>query len=353
MKAERQRDRLSISARNQPEVVVNDKRVINFCSNDYLGLTSHPTIIKALMEGANRYGLGSGASAIVSGYFNVHREFEEAIADYLNHERALLFASGYAANISLLRAIVSRHALIASDRLCHASILDGIQLSRAKHKRFSHHDFKEALALNPQFIITESIFGMEGDITPLDQLINLTNETGIKIIVDTAHSAGLFAIPNVDYTITPLGKTFASMGATISGKCNDMEAVLQGARAYHYSTAMPPAIAYANLAALKIIQTETWRKASLEHLIAFFNKEACSRHIPLMSNNLTPIKTILINDNQRTMQIRNLLLDKGYWIAGIRPPTVPTHTARLRISLSALHSENNITQLLDEIAVLL
>jgi len=275
------------------------------------------------------------------------------MADHLQHERAILFSSGYAANISLLGAISKRHDVIAADKLVHASIIDGLTLARAKYIRFPHHDFHAALKANPSVIVTESVFSMEGDITPLNQLLELSKDKPIKTIVDTAHSFGLLETPIATFTITPLGKTMASMGAIISGKHDDIELVLQKARAYHYSTALPPAIAHANLTALHILQQETWRKATLQHLIDYFIKAADERNIPLMNKDRTPIKTILIQDNEKTMRIKNRLLTDGFFIGGIRPPTVPLHTARLRISLSALHNEQQITALLDRLATLL
>jgi len=344
------RERLAMTECSPPYAIIQGKKVINFCSNDYLGIAKHPSVINALIDGALRYGLGSGASPIVSGYCNAHRTCEEAFADYLKHERAILFSSGYAANISVLPAIATRNDVIASDKLIHASLLDGIQLSRAKHVRFSHQDFNAALASKPTIIVTESIFSMEGDITPVDTLINLTQHANIKVVLDTAHSFGLMKSPTVDYTITPLGKALASIGAIISGKHDQIEQVLQKSRSYHYSTALPPAIAYANIAALKILRDETWRLDKLNHLIQQFIKGARERNISLMTQEQTPIKTILIRDNQKTMQIKNKLLNEGYWIGGIRPPTVPKNMARLRISLSALHNEYMITRLLDAIA---
>lgn len=347
------RSRTAITERESAHIIIDGKKVINFCSNDYLGLAQHPEIIKQFIKGAELYGLGSSASPIVSGYFNAHQAFEEAIATHLHHERAILFSSGYAANISIMSAIATRQDVIASDKLCHASILDGIQLSRAKHVRFQHQDFQHAQSLHPSVLVTESIFSMEGDITDLQALKQFKKVNHpAKIVLDTAHSFGLCTIPDnsyIDYTITPLGKTLASMGATISGTHDNIENILQRARGYHYSTALPPAIAYANLAALQIIQTETWRQEKLEYLINYLLIEAEKRAISFISKDVTPIKTILIKDNNKTMKIKRALFEKGYWIGGIRPPTVPLHTARLRISLTALHQEKDITSLLDEI----
>lgn len=347
------RKRTAITERDSAHVIINGLRVINYCSNDYLGLSQHPTIIKSFVKGAQLYGLGSTSSPVVSGYFNAHLAFEEAIADYLKHERAILFSSGYAANISIMRAITKRHDVIASDKLCHASLLDGIQLSRAKHLRYRHQDLEHAKELQPTVLVTESIFSMEGDITSASSLQQFMNDTNASVVLDTAHSFGLFQSPAVDYTITPLGKALGSMGATISGSEENIENILQHARAYLYSTALPPAIAHANLTALSIIKTETWRQEKLHYLIRHFLKEAEKLAIPLISTDPTPIKTILIKDNQKTMQIKEALLTHGYWIGGIRPPTVPKNTARLRISLTCLHDEHDITRLLNVIRDLL
>lgn len=338
------RERHTITERDGVYTVIDGKRVLNFCSNDYLGIATHEAIVKSFIMGAEKYGLGSGASPIVSGYFNAHQAFEEAMANYLGHERALLFSSGYAANISIMRAITTRSDIIASDKLCHASLIDGICLSLAKHKRFRHQDIAHALSFQPTHLVTESIFSMEGNITRLPVLNNIVT------ILDTAHSVGLDIAPHypmIDYTISPLGKAFGSLGGVISGSHDRMETLLQRGRAYHYSTALPPAIAHANLTALDIIQTEHWRQEKLKSLIQYFLKEARARDIPLISNDPTPIKAILIQDNDKTMRIKNALLANGMWIGGIRPPTVPKNTARLRICLSALHEEKHIAHLLD------
>lgn len=336
------RQRFMISERNGSEIMLQKCKAINFCSNDYLGLAKHPAIIKAFIDSAQQYGLGASASPIVSGYFRTHQKLEEAFADYLQKERALLFSSGFLANISLFHALTNENEMIASDRLCHASILDGIKLAKAKHRRFPHQAI-DLIPTNANWIVTESIFSMEGDITPLAEIKQL----GVKTIVDTAHSAGIYKVTGADIVVTPLGKTFASLGAIVAGSHDDIETILQKARGYHYATALPPAVAAATLAALNVIKIESERIQILFSLIQFFLNKAAQLNIPLVSNDLTPIKTILIGDNRKTMQLKEQLLTKGFFVAGIRPPTVPRNSARLRITITFHHTEQDILGLLE------
>jgi 8-amino-7-oxononanoate synthase len=348
-------------------IKINQQSLINFSHNDYLCLAAHPFVKQKFIEGAEKYGLGSGASAMVSGYQAPHRLFEEKIAEFLKRDQAILFSSGYLANIGLIASLGNRQSLIVSDKFCHASLLDGIQLSRAKHLRYQHNNLKQAEQLltsridkNTTLLITESIFSMEGDISKLDQLVVIAKKANAILIADDAHAIGVLGETgrgiteyyslnqhDVPYLVTPLGKALGSMGGIISGKKPLIEAIEQFARTYRYSTALPPAIAYANLAALKVLEEENWRREELWDKIKFFIKEANQRNLPLVSQDLTPIKSILIKDNKQAIKIKELLFNKGFFISCIRPPTVPKNTTRLRISLNCLHEKKDILSLLD------
>ncbi len=352
------RYRCLIENREQTVAIIAGKNVINFCSNDYLNLSMHPLVKKALAKGAFQYGLGSSASHLVSGYLKPHQQLEEAFAEILNRERALLFNSGYQANLGVISTLLSRNNLIISDKYCHASLIDGIILSRAKHLRYAHQDLNQAENLlknnlhKKTFLVTESIFSMEGTLTDISEIIALSKIYNNYLILDDAHGFGVlpayYSAKEVPCLITPLGKAAGSMGAIVSGSHDLIENLLQFSRLYRYTTALPPAICYATLAALNIIKKENWRREKLHELAKFFNQEAIKRELPLTAYNLSPIKCILVSSNQKTMLIKNKLFQQGFFVSGIRPPTVPFNKARIRISLNCLHHKKHIIALLDQ-----
>jgi 8-amino-7-oxononanoate synthase len=361
------RERYAISHRNENDIIIDNQRLINFSSNDYLGLASHPALKKAFIAGVERYGVGSGASALVSGFYQSHQQCEEAFAAFFQREKAILFNSGYLANLSIIQTLITRNKKIVADKLCHASILDGIQLSRGQCVRYRHQDIIHLQSIlqqtAPHLLITESVFSMEGDISPITDIANLAKLYQVPLMVDDAHSAGVLgengrgiseyyhltstALP---YLVVPLGKAFASMGAIVCGSRELIDSLIQFARSYCYTTALPPAIAHATMTALQLVEKENWRRHRLNELIQFFIQQAQQRNLNLVSTDLTPIKSILIGENASTVKIKNKLLEQGFFVACIRPPTVPVNTARLRISLNCLHHENDIIQLLDLIA---
>jgi 8-amino-7-oxononanoate synthase len=290
------------------------------------------------------------------------------MAEFLQRDRALLFSSGYLANIGLMSSLSHRHHVILSDKLCHASLLDGITLSRAKHLRYRHNDVNHAAILLKKLnahsiLVTESVFSMEGDISPVDQLAHLTKHHQSTLIVDDAHGVGVLgkygrgicdyyhlSQEDIPCLITALGKSLGSIGAVISGKGILIDALIQFSNTYRYTTALPPALAYATIESLKVLQNELWRREVLQELIQFFIEEAHKRSLTIISKDVTPIKSILIGDNARALKIKEHLQHKGFFISCIRPPTVPSQTARLRISLNCLHTKQDISILLDTIA---
>lgn len=363
------RQRFVIDDRQENIIHVEGRKVINFSSNDYLALADHPDLKKAFKQGVDQYGLGSGSSPVVSGYYRSQYLLEEKFSEFFNRERSLLFNSGYVANIGLLAAFQDRHGSIYADKHCHSSILDGIALSKRKNIRYRHNDLthlKDLLggAARKPLLMTESVFSMEGCISPIKQIAALRPKDAV-LIVDDAHGVGvlgekgrgiiehdLLVKKEVDYLVAPLGKAFASMGAVVSGSADLIEHLLQFSKTYQYSTALPPALAHATLTALQLVQNDDWRRSQLRDLIKFFISEASLRSLALSSTDLTPIKSIIIGDNTKTLMIKEALLALGFFVSCIRPPTVEKGTARLRISLNCMHRKEDILSLLDSIELL-
>lgn len=358
------RKRFIVTGRENSNLIkVNGQSCINFCSNDYLGLANHPTVKEAFIEGIQTYGVGSSSSALVSGYFKPQQQLEEKFSEFLARDQAVFFNSGYMANLGAITSLSERKDVILSDKLCHASLLDAVRLSNAQHYRFRHNDLVHFDYLlhskKPNILITEGIFSMEGDLSPLLAINQHIAGKNVLLVVDDAHSVGVLGKSGggscekwgltqleVPCLIVPLGKAFGCSGAIVSGKKDIVDAVLQFSRSYRTTTALPPAICMAALKSLEIIQTECWRRERLNELVNFFIHQAESRGLTLISRDETPIKCLLVSDNQRTQWIQEKMLGKGFFISCIRPPSVPMDTARIRISLNCLHTEEQITQLL-------
>lgn len=363
------RKRYTVEHQDGNRAIVNGQEAIQFCSNDYLHISTNSKVKKAWIEGACHYGLGSGASALVSGYTKAHAALEEAFARFLNRDKALLFNSGYHANLGVVATFANRETTIIADKLCHASLIDGARLSHARLTRYAHNDMQHAeqLLRKPtcvtSLLISESIFSIHGDIANIPALSALTSRHQSFFIVDDAHGIGVLgekgggvaehyqlSQKDLPCLITPLGKALGSMGAIVSGSESTIYALLQFARTYRYSTALPPALCLATLTALELIQKETWRRQILAQLIQFFIVEAKKRDLTLLSSDPTPIKSILIGGSKKTFDLQAALLKKGFFVSCIRPPTVPKHAACLRISLNCMHEEKQITHLLNLIA---
>jgi 8-amino-7-oxononanoate synthase len=353
-----------INDRTHNLIEIEGKSYLNFASNDYLGLTTHPKVVEAFIEGAKRFGFGSGASNAVTGYYAAQQALEERFAAFLNREQAILFNSGYHANLGVLSVSAGRHHTVIADKLCHASLIDGITLSRSHHKRYHHHDIKHlefllSTSKNP-VIVTESIFSMEGDISPIDVLTALAKQYSASLIVDDCHALGVLgtrgagcvdyfnlSANNIDYLINPLGKACGGMGCIVSGSEEMVEGLRQFARTYRSTTALPPAVCHALQMALQVLTTESWRRERLQQNIRYFIHQAKQRSLHLISEDITPIKSILMGSNFLALKIHEKLLHHHFYVGCIRPPSVPKNTARLRISLNCDHDENQITQLLD------
>lgn len=348
------------------KIIINGQPCINFSSNDYLGLIKHPAITASMVEGIKKYGIGSGASAMVSGYFAMQNKLEQEFAQWLKVDSAILFNSGYMANLGVVVSLLARQDKVLSDKLCHASLIDGVRLSRAKHYRYPHNNMialqKMASHHKPDMIITESIFSMYGDIAPIAAIIKITEQYGAGLIIDDAHGIGVLGqtgrgiIEHSDLNqnqfscvVFPLGKAFNGMGAMVAGRAEIIEVILQFSKSYRYSTALPPAICYALQSSLNIIRTESWRRETLNNHIDFFNTKALNNNLTLISLERMPVRIIRIGDNQKVLDLQKFLWNEGFFVAAIRPPTVPYHNACLRISLNCMHATEHIESLLDKI----
>lgn len=335
------------------QIVVNGRRCINFCSNDYLGLAADPRLADAARRALGESGTGSGAAALVSGYNREHQALEEELAAYTGRPRALLFSTGWAANLGVLRALLGKHDTLIADELNHASLIDGGRLSGAVYLRAAHADVASYAAAfkatNGQvLVVTDHVFSMDGDVAPLSALSALCKQHNASLMVDDAHGFGVLeAIPaQADIYVATLGKSLGCAGAFVAGSETLIEYLIQRARSWVFSTAPPPAIAAAARAALKIVQAEPQRRQQLLTNIAQFRAGAAQRGITLKPS-ATAIQPLVIGDEKKTLDLSTYLFERGLWVAAIRPPTVPVGTSRLRITLSAAHTAVQIERLLD------
>lgn len=361
------RIRKQLQSPQGPIVFVDGEQKIAFCSNDYLALANHPKIIKAFVDTAKKYGVGSGASHLVCGHHREHQLLEEALARFVGRDRALLFSNGYMANMGAINALTDADTHIFCDQLSHASLMDGAFISRGSHCRFDHNDMAHLDALlstskaKKKFIVVDSVFSMDGDIAPLKDLTKLAKTYRATLMVDDAHGFGCLGQSGkgaVEYfdcdqnelpvLMATLGKACGSAGAFIAGEESLIEMLIQLSRTYIYTTALPPANAAASRMALEIIQQEPWRRDNLNKIIHYFSKAAGKLRLPIMPS-VTAIQPMLLGENNRVMAVAKRLYDKGFWLGAIRPPTVPEGEGRLRISLNAEHSEQQVDDLLFEL----
>jgi 8-amino-7-oxononanoate synthase len=358
------RVRRAVEGAHGVDITVDGRRCLNFCSNDYLGLAADPRVAEAARKSLSESGTGSGASALISGYNAEHRALEEELAAYTGRPRALLFSSGWAANLGVLRALLGRGDSMIADELNHASLIDGGRLAGAHYERIAHLDmaaYARALAQPREgetLLVSDSVFSMDGDLAPLPQLAALSREAGATLMVDDAHGFGVLGddgsgavraaglgVDEVPVYVATLGKSLGASGAFVAGSDNLIEFLIQRARTWVFSTAPPPAIAAAARAALKIEQAEPQRRAQLSANIQRLRAGAAQLGIPL-SDSATAIQPLIIGDEARAMSLSKFLYEQGVWVAAIRPPTVPRGTSRLRITLSAAHSAAQIDRLL-------
>ncbi|MBT8441063.1 MAG: 8-amino-7-oxononanoate synthase [Gammaproteobacteria bacterium] len=351
-------------------MVLDGREVLNFCSNDYLGLASDPRVAAAFAAGIERWGVGSGASHLICGHTSAHHELEEALADFTGRERALLFSTGYGANVGTINALVSKRDAVFEDRLNHASLLDGGWISRATFNWYEHCDARDLEArlgslqddAGRTLIVSDGTFSMDGDMCPIDDLVSVARRAGAWLMIDDAHGIGVhgaegtglvdperFDTQDVPVLMATLGKAFGTFGAFVAGDESLIEYLVQRARNYIYTTALPSAVAVATLASLDIVRSEEWRRAHLNELIERFRSGAHQLGLDLMPSS-TPIQPILIGDSGRAMSVSRALEERDILITAIRPPTVPQGTARLRVTLTAAHTADDIDRLLEALS---
>jgi 8-amino-7-oxononanoate synthase len=359
------RERLVLSSPAGVEVQVGNERLLAFCSNDYLGLAADPRVIRAFQRGAEEYGVGSGASHLVSGHFRAHHALEEELADFTGRPRALLFSTGYMANLGVVGALTGRHDTLYEDRLNHASLIDAARLSQSKVSRYAHGDvaqLESRLASAPPaggLIATDAVFSMDGDLAPLAGLQSLADRHGLYLLADDAHGLGVlgrsgrgsFEHLGVDprhntLLMGTLGKAFGVFGAFVAGSEAVIETLIQSARTYIYTTALPPAVAEALRASLRIVRTEGERREQLMTRVAQFR--AGARQLGLaLADSPTPIQPLILGSAEGAVKAAAQLRALGILVPAIRPPTVPAGSARLRITFSSGHQPAHVERLLE------
>jgi len=363
------RVRRTLQTPQSARVRVDGHSYLAFCSNDYLGLASDPRLVRAAQEGCARSGVGAGASHLVLGHSAPHEALEQALARFVALPRALLFSGGYMANIGAITALVGREDAVFADRLNHASLNDACQLSRAQFRRYAHADVNALAALlqetkaRRKLIVTDAVFSMDGDIAPVAALLELAERHDAWLYLDDAHGFGVLGAggrgvlthlgvrsPRIVYMGT-LGKAAGTFGAFVAGEPALAEFLIQRARTYVYTTALPPALSCATLKSLELIDTEQWRRDHLGRLIRLLKRGVAARNWRLLDSD-TAIQPLVIGDNAAAVAVSEKLVEHGLLVPAIRPPTVPPGSARLRISLSAGHSEADVTRLIESLNAL-
>lgn len=356
------RTRRVLASPQRARVSVDGRDYIAFCSNDYLGLAADPRLAAAAREGIDRYGVGGGASHLILGHSTAHHELEEALAQFVCQPRALLFSSGYMANMGVVSALARRGDAVFADKLNHASLNDAALVSRAAFKRYAHNDLDalerllKTVPARRRLIVTDAVFSMDGDIAPVAALLQLCERHDAYLFIDDAHGFGVLgeagrgtlahcnvASDRIIYMAT-LGKAAGVAGAFVAGEETLIETLIQNARTYIYTTATPPLLAHALLMSLHIIAQEEWRRERLRALIAQLREGLAASPWQLMPSD-TPIQPLLIGGNGDALALSARLAEAGLLVPAIRPPTVPEGTARLRISLSADHEAADVAQL--------
>jgi 8-amino-7-oxononanoate synthase len=354
--------------------------LINFCSNDYLGLSNHPDVTRAFVDAANTHGVGSGASHLVTGHGVEHEALEKELATFTGRERALVFSTGYMANLGVIGALADQRSIIVADKLNHASLIDGCRLSGAEIRRYSHADSARAAeqiskavpGADTRLLVTDGVFSMDGDVAPLPELARAATDAKAWLVVDDAHGLGVvgrtgrgscehfgLSTREVPVLIGTFGKAFGTFGAFVAGDADLIEYLIQKARTYIYTTALPPAVAAATRAALRISEKESWRcekvlalakrlRAGLED--AGHGAAATSNTVAGAAPAATTIVPVIVGDEARALEISAALEKRGFLVAAIRPPTVPAGTSRLRVTLSAAHEEAQVDALVAALA---
>jgi len=361
------------------KMTFNGKEKLVWSLNNYLGLANHPEVREADNEGTKRYGLAYPMGArMMSGNTKLHERFETEIADYVQKEDAFLLNYGYQGMVSIIDSLVDRQDVVVYDAESHACIIDGMRLHMGKRFVFKHNDIEDcerqlqrAQKITEKtkgaiLLITEGVFGMRGDQGKLKEIVDLKENYNFSLLVDDAHGIGILGEsghgvlglgrtvkPYATCVVMPLGKAFCGLGAIVAGKESIINIISQRANTYRYTTALPPGIVSGLKSALELVIDESWRRDKLHKNIKFFNSVAEEKKIILVSSFDAPIRTILVADIKKLLKIQNILIEKGFYVSAIRPPTVPEKKSRIRISVNALHSDHEIYLLLSHIATIL
>ena len=356
------RQRRMLQSPQAPHIMVDGKSYLSFCSNDYLGLANHPQLIAALQQGAQQHGVGAGAAHLVSGHSATHHQLEHELAAFVGKPGALLFSTGYMANLGVVQALVGKGDTVFADKFNHASLNDAMQLSRAKVKRYRHNDMNQLGQLLEQagsgrkLVITDAVFSMDGDLAPLPELLALCEQHDAWLLIDDAHGFGVLGAQGrgtlAHYGIASqrvicmatLGKAAGVFGAFVAAEQAVIDTLVNHARSYVYTTATPPALANALLASLQQIADGDGLRGHLQRLIAQLRSGLRGLPWSVMPS-ATAIQPLLVGGNQAALDMSEGLRERGIWVAAIRPPTVPQGTARLRITLSAAHTAADVTRL--------
>jgi 8-amino-7-oxononanoate synthase len=360
------RRRRVIESAQGRELTLGGRTLLNFCSNDYLGLANEQRVRSAFQQGVERWGVGAGAAHLVCGHTTAHHELEEALAEYTGRPRALLFSSGYAANVGAINGLIGRSDFVFEDRLNHASLLDGGLGSGARFKRYGHRDVSEldtqlnsiADAQGRKLIVSDGTFSMDGTTCDINELVQTARKHGAWLMIDEAHSLGVTGPQgrglvtgehsgpdDVQVLVGTLGKAFGTQGGFVAGSEELIETLIQQARTYIYSTALPAAVAVATLASLQIALTEEWRRERLHELISVFRAGAEELGLELLDS-ATPIQPVILGDEQTALTMSAMLEEQGLLVSAIRPPTVPKGGSRLRITFTANHTDEDMERLL-------
>ncbi|MFY0676265.1 MAG: 8-amino-7-oxononanoate synthase [Neptuniibacter sp.] len=361
------RQRRTLETPQQPLVKVDGREYLAFCSNDYLGLANHPDVISSFQQAANIYGVGGGASHLVNGHSHAHHELEEALAEFTGRPRALLFSTGYMANLGAVNALLDKQDAVFQDRINHASLLDAGLLSGARFQRYLHNDVESLdkrlgkTEARRKLVVTDGVFSMDGDIADLPEIASVCQKHNAWLMVDDAHGFGCLGkqgggcaeyfdmpVEQLQVLVGTLGKGFGTAGAFVAGSEELIETLIQHARTYIYTTSMPPAVAAATLTSLKLLESENWRREKLQTLIKQF-RQGCEQLGLQLMDSPTPIQPILIGESDKALEISQGLEREGIFISAIRPPTVPQGSARLRVTLSAAHDESQVEVLLSKL----
>ncbi len=360
------RERLLLQSKQSAELVVDDTKLINFSSNDYLGLASNLSTIESVHQQLDCLGVGSGASHLVSGHHQIHQTLEIEVAKFLNRDSAVTFSTGYMANLGILQSLAKKGDLIIADKLNHASLIDGAKLSNANSVRYQHCDMsaleKRLKSEAPQkWVVTDGVFSMDGDLAPLEKIAGLCQKYQANLIVDDAHGVGVVGeqgqgcaeFYNLDQNQLPVlmgtfGKALGGFGAFVTGSQQLTDYLVQFARPYIYTTAMPAILAAANLHNVRLIKNDTSLMQRLKQNITKFKLLAEQAGLNLLASD-TAIQPIVIGDSDKLVELNRQLIEAGYLVGAIRPPTVPVKTDRLRITLSAQHTEKQIKGLIEQL----